>query len=787
MRKLERSLQLHIAALTAIGGLLLASGEIGMELPVIAVVAAIASHLLVDRLQVVHLTTTWAYLGMGGVAAFCMVDFLSTGPENQLRAVAQLLVLVLVVLLFQRKSQRVFEQIGVFCLLELIVAAVFNSALWFGVLLLPFSLIGLRALVLLQAISTMKASERQDDGAVETFSPQTIESIGVRPRRFPQYGILVLTPSVILIAVLFFYGLPRVGGQSDLGRIGGQQTVGFSESLYLDQVGALLDNPELVMRVKLTDMRRDQRYEMRRPLYLRGQVLESYDFQSGSGKWAVANVFALQSRGFLPEPVYPENRATFILFDEVRVDIDQQPITSETLFSIPSYFEIGQQTGIEHVPGRWILRQSQRESGFINSRVHYSFGTHAMSNGLQNRFVRYRGAGERMLRARNDVDGAFPQFPGVSSTLLNVMTEFNPEKMPSVVRETEKIVQRLGEAAASPNRIAEAVELYLATDPSFSYTTDLSAKRNRKIDPIEEFLSSYRAGHCQYFASAMVMMLRGQGIPARVVVGYKTDELNSISGHYIVRQLHAHAWVEALIAEDDLPVGAMMLGQPTEGPVLVRFDPTPGSNVQETQATKPVRHFYDFAQTLWNSYVLDMNSQQQSEAIFGRDGGAEFSNAYNRLVLQLEVLASRINTGQLGAGALSASRLFSWRAASLGIIGTLIMFGLYQLGLPRWLGRRWFRRRATGSTQVGSRVAFFERLCDLLAQRGLTRAPGVTPKELVDAARPELTPASVSGPPLTYLLDIYYRIRYGDRPPLTAEESAAIDRSLNQIESLVQK
>ncbi len=42
-------------------------------------------------------------------------------------------------------------------------------------------------------------------------------------------------------------------------------------------------------------------------------------------------------------------------------------------------------------------------------------------------------------------------------------------------------------------------------------------------------------------------MLRSQGIPARLVVGFNTDEYNSVGGYYVARQLHAHAWVEALI------------------------------------------------------------------------------------------------------------------------------------------------------------------------------------------------------------------------------------------------
>lgn len=65
--------------------------------------------------------------------------------------------------------------------------------------------------------------------------------------------------------------------------------------------------------------------------------------------------------------------------------------------------------------------------------------------------------------------------------------------------------------------------------------------------PLEDFLFRYKSGHCEYFASAMVLLLRSQGIPARLVTGFLGGEYNRLEGYYVVRQVNAHAWVEAWI------------------------------------------------------------------------------------------------------------------------------------------------------------------------------------------------------------------------------------------------
>src|SRR6202040_328115 len=104
---------------------------------------------------------------------------------------------------------------------------------------------------------------------------------------------------------------------------------------------------------------------------------------------------------------------------------------------------------------------------------------------------------------------------------------------------------------------AAAMELYLRS--KYGYTLDLKGKPGD--DPLAHFLFETRAGHCEYFASSMTVMLRTLGIPAREVNGFLPGEYNDLGGDYIVRASDAHSWVEVYFPGNEWQV----------------FDPTPAA------------------------------------------------------------------------------------------------------------------------------------------------------------------------------------------------------------------
>ena len=118
--------------------------------------------------------------------------------------------------------------------------------------------------------------------------------------------------------------------------------------------------------------------------------------------------------------------------------------------------------------------------------------------------------------------------------------------MPHLVEQARQWVAMCGTNAPRLNR-ARLLESRLSQSDRFEYSLQ-GQPRDPDLDPIEDFIVNNPRGHCEYFATALRLMLRSQGIPARVVVGYKCDGWNKLGKFYQVRQSDAHAWVEAYLA-----------------------------------------------------------------------------------------------------------------------------------------------------------------------------------------------------------------------------------------------
>lgn len=93
----------------------------------------------------------------------------------------------------------------------------------------------------------------------------------------------------------------------------------------------------------------------------------------------------------------------------------------------------------------------------------------------------------------------------------------------------------------SPGERVDAIATRLRTD--FSYSLDVE-RPGGDVDPLVHFLIDDRRGHCEYFASAMTLLARAAGVPARTIGGYHVAEQNPMTGRWVVRQRDAHAWTE---------------------------------------------------------------------------------------------------------------------------------------------------------------------------------------------------------------------------------------------------
>ncbi|HEX4009998.1 MAG TPA: transglutaminase domain-containing protein [Solirubrobacteraceae bacterium] len=118
-----------------------------------------------------------------------------------------------------------------------------------------------------------------------------------------------------------------------------------------------------------------------------------------------------------------------------------------------------------------------------------------------------------------------------------------------------RLARELEATARTPYAFVEAVQRYLSVSNGFAYTENPAGSQY----PLESFLFATKDGYCQQFSGAMALLLRMGGIPARVASGFTAGTQDTSTGHWVVSDIDAHAWVEVWF--------------PRYG--WVRFDPTP--------------------------------------------------------------------------------------------------------------------------------------------------------------------------------------------------------------------
>lgn len=107
-----------------------------------------------------------------------------------------------------------------------------------------------------------------------------------------------------------------------------------------------------------------------------------------------------------------------------------------------------------------------------------------------------------------------------------------------------RIAQTLGLKDMPADQTVAAVQRYFADGFSYSLKQDT---RQPSVPPLLDFMERTHAGHCEYFASATVLLLRAAGIPARYATGYAVQEWSARENAHLVRERHAHAWVRAWV------------------------------------------------------------------------------------------------------------------------------------------------------------------------------------------------------------------------------------------------
>jgi transglutaminase-like putative cysteine protease len=291
-------------------------------------------------------------------------------------------------------------------------------------------------------------------------------------------------------------------------------------------------------------------------------------------------------------------------------------------------------------------------------------------------------------------------------------------QLPELDPRIPQLARYITESQITPYARATAIERYLRTE--FGYTLELPAER--PPDPLADFLFRRKKGHCEYFASAMAVMLRSIGIPARVASGFQSGLYNSVSHYYTVRASEAHAWVEAYLP----------------GYGWATFDPTP-PDPRAFGTLAGLWQYVDALETFWNDWVIEYDVTRQLN--LARSVQAEWYRS------NYDALAVWERGWDWTAG-----QWRHWRRApvnqvlprALGGLAGLLAVGLAVWAWPGLRAMLAARRVRRGHGRSEDCALLYQRALRQFERRGFVRQSCQTATEFAAAVRPPHCPASAA-------------------------------------------
>ncbi|MCK6529869.1 DUF3488 and transglutaminase-like domain-containing protein [Myxococcota bacterium] len=537
--------------------------------------------------------------------------------------------------------------------------------------------------------------------------PDLAELDGLLTPRFA-LGVWATTLAMLAVTVALFFLLPRfqVGAAAAVGPP--VHVAGFSDEVRLGEVGLAQRRRDPVMRVRAARLGPGAEARID-ALYLFGLALDRFDGRS----WSLSDEVRMPHRGrrpTWPPPRKPPPDADLVL------EVTRERLDTGAIFTAGDPVAVfGPFGGLETtVTGGLFLPAPPPRLTYVV-------------------YARTTPAGDPAPLSAEE-RGRYLAIPPVSARV-------------------RALARELAARGATPGEKARAMEDHLARG-DLTYT--LIQPDPGGEDPLDAFLFTARAGHCEYFASAMAVLLRAEGIPSRIVNGFLADEYVAPGGYLLVRQSDAHSWVEA-----HLP-----------GRGWTRFDPTPAAgDGAGGHALTSLGHYLDLLRERWDRLVLDY------------DLGAQFG-AWSRVSEGLEGL-SRWGAGGGGRGRVPEAAFAPdpgrrRREVAGAVAGLAALLGLVVLG------RRARERAATpGPHQLATPAA---RALGRAVLRAADRAsalpdlapPGATVRELFAAVEARW-PQDLTG--LVALADRYYAVRFGGALPDLQEvrRARALCRSVVRV------
>jgi len=605
--------------------------------------------------------------------------------------------------LLQKKSDRDWIFLYLMAFFEVLLAAGLSiSALYLASFVL-YMLVMVCTIIAYEIRRTARRVAETSSGLVRPNADIGNENV-LPTRRLPAMALLLIAGIVCLGLPLFFF-LPRVGGAGFGGRGTGVSTsTGFSDHVELGEFGTIQQDDAVVMRARLDGVSGEQT-----GLYWRGLALDHFDGRSWGRSDPSQDIYARGERELIPLELATSRESL------ISQTIYLEPLDTSVLFGLSRI--VGIQTTL---PGVFKDADGDISSKRPAERISYRiFSDRSVPpvEALRNDNERYPNSVARFL----DLP---PQLDSRVTTLATQVTAGKTGRF-------EK---------------AKAIEQYLQTN--FGYSLEV---RGTGSDPLADFLFNVKQGHCEYFATAMAIMLRTQGIASRVVNGFHQGDYNETDDIYVVRQKNAHSWVEVYFPKND---------------AWVRFDPTPPADQVApgfaSGMTGQFNKWLDALETYWIQYFVAYDNQEQrSLAKTVRSGLSDYEQTattfFSRVQASLNRWWAEVR-GDFGSEARAAAVGNTVLYAALAVVAFLVFVWVVREIVKSKVWRRvadLFRRRRPASI-----VEFYDRMLRILASKGLVRQPHQTPLEFAYA---------VGMPEAVNVTEKYNRVRFGDKYLSTSE------------------
>jgi transglutaminase-like putative cysteine protease len=475
------------------------------------------------------------------------------------------------------------------------------------------------------------------------------------------------------------------------------------------------------MRVELPDQPTVEKDR----LYLRGLAYDQYDGRSWSHSGTRRRSLSLVADGtFLARQA--GNRLPDSQSIPIRQDILLETLDTAVLFAAPF---------AELVSGEFLTVQADVMGGLHlpsppSSRIRYSVTSHVPQ-----------------LVADEQTASILAYPDSIRSHYLQV---------PVGSQQVEDLAYRVSQQATTPFGKTLAIQQHLLENYRYSLEGDTATLSH----PLEEFLFTRKTGYCEHYATAMVVMLRTVGIPARLVTGFLATEWNAYGGYFTVRQRDAHAWVEVYF--------------PHSG--WITMDPTPTvSAAVATSRWEPLSQLGESIRLQWDRLFVRYSAKDQLAVVHGvREGGDALRERVSRGVSSMSAPISQ-----------ALSRLThvarTFQPGMLGLVTGMIVVGLalLLLMLRDRIGLWATTHLRTAHPQLVI-VQLYTRMLRTVERQGVSKPPAATASEFARLVEEEWKAA---GPMVADVTALYHQGRFS-RTPLTPSELSHAADQVRQLQSL---